>query len=233
MSRLRIRALTIVAGAAVVAAISGCDLQENADVDNGRELFVENCGSCHILQEAATSGNIGPDLDAAFADARTQGMDQDTIEGVVESQIFYPRQPPGPDPESDPTFMPANLVTGDDARDVAAYVGRVAGVPGIEPPQAPGGPGGQVYANNGCGACHIFAPAQSQGQVGPNLDEVLEGQSAAQIERSIVDPEAEISAGFDGGVMPATYGDDITPEDLELLVEFLQSGGSGGGNGGG
>lgn len=230
MKLRRVQLLTVAAGAAIVAIASGCDLQENAEVDNGREMFVEACGSCHILQEAATTGNLGPDLDAAFADARASGMDQDTIEGVVEAQIANPRQPSGPDPESDPTYMPADLVTGEDARDVAAYVASVAGVPGIMPPQAPGGPGGQVFANNGCGSCHIFGPAQSQGQVGPNLDEVLEGQSAAQIEESIVDPDAQISGGFQAGVMPGTYGQDISPEDLELLVEFLMQGN--GGNGG-
>ena len=232
MKPRRVQLLTVAAGAAIVAIVSGCDLQENADVDSGRDMFVEACGSCHILQEAATTGNLGPDLDAAFADARASGMDQDTIEGVVEAQIANPRQPAGPDPESDPTYMPADLVTGEDARDVAAYVASVAGVPGIMPPQAPGGPGGQVFANNGCGSCHIFGPAQSQGQVGPNLDEVLAGQSAAQIEQSIVDPDADISAGFEAGVMPGNYGQDISPEDLELLVEFLMEGDAGGGGGG-
>jgi mono/diheme cytochrome c family protein len=228
----RVQILTVAAGAAIVAIASGCDLQENADTDNGRDLFVESCGSCHILQEAATTGNLGPDLDAAFADARASGMDQDTIEGVVEAQIGNPRMPSGPDPQSDPTYMPPDLVTGEDARDVAAYVASVAGVPGIMPQEAPGGPGGQVFANNGCGSCHIFGPAQSQGQVGPNLDEILAGQSAAQIEESIVDPDAQVSSGFEAGVMPGNYGQDISPEDLKLLVEFLMSGDGGGGNGG-
>ena len=103
-------------------------------------------------------------------------MDQDTIEGVVGDQISHPRQT---DPD-DPSYMPADLVTGKDADDVAAYVGSVAGVPGIEPPTAPGGPGGQVFANNGCGSCHTFAAAGSHGAVGPNLDEVLPGQTASR-----------------------------------------------------
>ena len=29
----------------------------------GRDLFVENCGSCHTLDAAGTVGQIGPDLD--------------------------------------------------------------------------------------------------------------------------------------------------------------------------
>lgn len=234
MNRRLTKILTAAAGLLAVVAISGCDLQEEADVENGREQFVQQCGTCHILAEAATTSEIGPDLDAAFADARaTGGFDEDTIEGVVEYQIANPRFT---NPE-DPTYMPADLVTGEDARDVAAYVASVAGVPGIEPPQVPGGPGGQVFANNGCAACHVLAAVNATGQVGPNLDEVLPGQDAAMIEESIVDPEANITEGFNSGVMPANYGDTISPEDLQLLVEFLQesagSDGAGGGNGGG
>ena len=79
-----------------------------------------------------------------------------------------------------------------------------------------------------------LAAARSAGNIGPNLDEVLPGQSAKMVEQSIVDPSAEISHGFADGVMPANYGEEISPEDLKLLVEFLvDSAGKGGGNGGG
>lgn len=218
MQRPRIKAAGLIAlGVAVVAAISGCDLQENADTVKGRQLFIANCGTCHYLKEAGTTGDLGPDLDAAFAAARDAGMDQDTIEGVVGDQISHPRQT---DPE-DPSYMPADIVTGKDADDVAAYVGSVAGVPGIEPPTAPGGPGGQVFANNGCGSCHTFAAAGSQGAVGPSLDEGLSDQTAKQIEKNIVDPNAEIVKGFQPNVMPSNYGQTIDPQDLKLLVDFL------------
>jgi mono/diheme cytochrome c family protein len=224
---------------AALAVFSGCDAQENADLDNGRTLFSEQCGRCHILAEAGSAGEVGPDLDAAFAAARDAGMDNDTIEGVVEQQIESPRNVD----VDNPTYMPPGLVTGDDARDVAAYVASVAGVPGIQPPTAPGGPGGQVFASNGCGNCHALAAAGSTGQVGPNLDEDLPGQDPAAIEQSIVDPNADIVQGFQPGIMPENYGADITPEDLKLLVDFLatcagekvgcgEEGGSGGSQGG-
>jgi cytochrome c2 len=214
-----------------VAVASGCDAQEDADRENGRNLFIEKCGTCHALDEAATTADVGPDLDAAFADARASGMDNDTIEGVTQSQIANPREV---DPELTDQYMPANLVTGQDAEDVAAYVGAVAGVPGIEPPQAPGGPGGQVFANNGCGACHTFAAAESAGTVGPDLDEVIPGQDEAMVEESIVDPEAEPSQGFPAGVMPQDYEAQIPPEDLKLLVDFLiENAGKGGDSAGG
>lgn len=226
--------LALLATTSMVAVGAGCDAQENADLENGRALFIEKCGTCHALDEAATTAEIGPDLDAAFADARASGMDRDTIEGVTQTQIANPREA---DPENTDVYMPAGLVTGQDAEDVAAYVGNVAGVPGIEPPQAPGGPGGQVFANNGCGACHTLAAAQAQGQSGPSLDEVLPGQSEEMVTESIVDPNAKITQGFAAGIMPQNYEAQIPDEDLKLLVEFLlenagNDGGGGGGSGG-
>jgi mono/diheme cytochrome c family protein len=201
----------------MLAAFSGCDANENADVAKGRALFITNCGQCHYLKEAGTTGQIGPDLDAAFADARASGMDADTIEGVVGDQIAHPRATD----ESDPTYMPPDLVTGSDADDVAAYVASVAGVPGIQPPKAVGGPGGQVFADNNCGSCHTLAAAESTGAVGPNLDDVLPDLSPDEIETDIVDPSKTIAQGFQDGIMPDNYEDTIAPDDLKLLVKFL------------
>jgi mono/diheme cytochrome c family protein len=229
----RIKLLLASLGATVLVVTgAGCNTGSEADLDNGRALFIERCGTCHALAEAATTAEIAPDLDAAFADARASGMDSDTVDGVVRDQIAFPREA---DPEETAVYMPADLVVGEDAKDVAAYVASVAGVPGIEPPEAPGGPGGQVFANNGCGACHALAAAQSTGTVGPDLDEVIPGQDAKMLEESIVDPEARPTPGFPAGVMPANYEEQISEEDLELLIEFLleNAGNGGGGNGGG
>jgi mono/diheme cytochrome c family protein len=200
-----------------VLALSGCDLQEDADLDRGRELFTARCGTCHTLAEAGTTAEIGPDLDAAFAEARARGMDSDTIEGVVQSQIANPRPA---SPQNSSVYMPADLVTGEDAEAVAAYVGSVAGVPDIMPPQVPGPPGAQVFADNGCGGCHTLEAAGSGGTVGPNLDDSLPRQSARQIEQSIVDPSAQIVQGF-SDLMPPTYGTSIPSQDLAALVKYL------------
>lgn len=203
--------------AAVVAA--GCSAGESFSAANGRALFVEKCGACHALAEAATSAQTGPNLDAAFAAARDSGMDSDTIQGVVRAQIANPRPA---EPEDVNVYMPADLVTGQDAADVAYYVGQVAGVPGVEPPAAPGGLGGQVFAQNGCGSCHTLEGVpDATGSVGPNLTQTLKGQDAGTIEQSIADPEAQPTQGFPAGVMPQNYADQIPPEDLKALVKFL------------
>jgi mono/diheme cytochrome c family protein len=188
-------------------------------------LFKQKCGTCHTLAQAGTTAQVGPNLDDAFAAAREEGNDSDTIEGVVKAQVDYPR----PNNGNSAVSMPAEIVTGQDLDDVAAYVGEWAGVPGAEPPKVPGGPGAQVFANSGCGTCHTFAAAESGGVTGPDLDEVLPGQTAAMIDESIVDPNAEIAKGYPPNVMPPNFEELLSPKELEDLVQFLMENSPSGG----
>ncbi len=181
------------------------------------------------MAQAASQGVQGPNLDTAFAAARAIGMDEDTVKGIVEYQIKHPRPP---EPGYPGVNMPANIVTGNDLEDVARYVATYAGVPGAKPPVAPGtGPGAQVYANNGCGSCHILAAAQSAGVLGPSLDEVIPGMTREMIEESIVNPNAQKAPGYENAVMPNRYSG-LPPQDLQDLIDFLVDS-TGGGNGGG
>src|SRR6478752_3132302 len=217
--------LALAAMAAVALGASACGTS-TADVENGRILFIERCGTCHTLAEAGTTATVGPNLDDAFSAAREAGEGGETIEGVVEAQVEFPR----PSTEDPSISMPADVVKGQELEDVAAYVGKWAGVPGAAPPKVPGGPGAQVFANNGCGGCHTLAAAQSGGTVGPDLNEVLSGQSAAMVHEDIVDPNKVIAPGFPASVMPLNFEETLSPEELEDLVQFLveSTGGEGG-----
>ncbi len=115
----RLAAAAAIAALVAVAA-SGCG-REDPDVVTGKQLFVEKCGACHTLARAGTSGVNGPDLDEAFGSARRHGLGEGTVEGVTLAQIANPLRMSG---------MPAKLVTGQDAKDVASYVAAVAGQPG-------------------------------------------------------------------------------------------------------
>ena len=115
-------------------------------------------------------------------------------------------------------YMPADIFTGSDAKDVAAYVASVAGVEGIEPP--PLGDGLDIFTES-CGGCHELAAAGTAGGVGPNLDESLEGQDAEWLETSIRDPEQEIAEGFEAGVMPVFDCAIIPQENLKDLINYL------------
>jgi cytochrome c6 len=80
--------------------------------ERGRGLFVENCGSCHTLDAAGTQGQIGPDLGDIPLD-----------QGEVVTAIREGGRGSG--------NMPADLVVGRDAADVAAFVdGSGPGAPG-------------------------------------------------------------------------------------------------------
>jgi mono/diheme cytochrome c family protein len=208
--------LLLAALGAMVVAVTGCGTS-TADTARGRTLFVQKCGTCHALAQAGTSAQIGPNLDDAFAAAREVGENSDTVEGIVKAQVEFPR-PKGRDTVS----MPRDIVTGQELDDVAAYVGEWAGVPGAAPPEVPGGPGAQVFANNGCGTCHTLAAAGSGGVTGPNLDEVLTpGLGAAKIHEDIVNPNAEIAKGYPANVMPQNFEDTISAKELEALVQYL------------
>jgi mono/diheme cytochrome c family protein len=101
---------------------------------------------------------------------------------------------------------------------------QTTGTTTAEQPAGNAAAGRTVFEGQGCGSCHTFAPAGSTGTVGPNLGEVLAGKDAALIRQSIVDPNAEIAQGFSPNVMPQTYGDQLSPQQIDDLVAFLMSG---------
>jgi cytochrome c oxidase subunit 2 len=72
-----------------------------------------------------------------------------------------------------------------------------------------------------CGSCHTLADAGTNSETGPDLDESLADEDAAKIEEGIVEPDKEIAAGFQAGLMPKNYGDTLSDEELEALVKYL------------
>jgi len=81
--------------------------------------------------------------------------------------------------------------------------------------------GAALFDEQGCGSCHALEAAGSTATVGPDLDATLSGQDVAFIGEAIVDPEAEIAEGFPGGIMPSNFGETLTPEQLEALVQYI------------
>ena len=69
---------------------------------------------------------MGPNLDHAFGYSRRQGFDETTFYDITLQQIDLAAPP-----------MPPDLVKGQDAVDVAAYVARVAKLPEPPPEAAP------------------------------------------------------------------------------------------------
>lgn len=81
--------------------------------------------------------------------------------------------------------------------------------------------GKAVFVDTGCGSCHTFEAAGTSGTTGPNLDESLQGKDALYIYNSIVNPDAQIAEGFQPGLMPQTYGEQLDEKQLGDLVAFM------------
>jgi cytochrome c2 len=230
---------------AVAALASGCGqtgLSKGGDVSQGKELFVSKCGGCHRLQDAGTQGTTGPDLDGAFAGAKAQDFKLTTIEQVVYDQIYHAADP-----------MPRELVTGNDAASVAAYVAAVAAEGAAREGAAPtltgttpgggggaGGAGGgaasaqgaKLFQSLGCSGCHSLNGSR---MTGPPLNglfgtktELATGQTVtadeAYLLESILDPDKQIVKGFPKGVMSATIQPGSVPQNqAKALVAFLKS----------
>ena len=168
-------AALITALAATGCGTTGLSEAGSGDPGRGKELFKEKCGQCHTLADARTVGVIGPNLDDAFRQARADGLGDATIQSVVRGQISYPVE----EPSTGSTGMPKDIVTGDDAESVAAYVASVASLPVRAEPGAVAGGGEEggaadgkaIFAEAGCGGCHTLDAAGTSGNVGPNLDD--------------------------------------------------------------
>ena len=87
-----------------------------------------------------------------------------------------------------------------------------------------------IFASAGCGGCHAFAPAGTDAQVGPSLDAIDSGAAPLEdyVREAIVDPNATVVSGYQPDVMPATYGDTLSDEQLDALVQYLVDGQEGG-----
>jgi hypothetical protein len=134
--------LSLLAVTALVAA--GCGAVGRVTEGNpatGKALFIAKCGACHTLANAKTQGTVGPNLDDAFGAVKAQGFRLTTITDVVRGQIAYPDTREGTICKrglrekaglglscSTTTGMTANLVHGQDAKDVAVYVAFCAEV---------------------------------------------------------------------------------------------------------
>jgi mono/diheme cytochrome c family protein len=96
--------------------------------------------------------------------------------------------------------------------------------PSPAPSQGDPAAGRQVFLAQGCGGCHTFSAAGTNGTVGPNLGEALQGKDAEFVHESIVDPNKEVASGFAPNVMPQDYGQNLTQKQLDDLVAFLTQG---------
>jgi mono/diheme cytochrome c family protein len=107
-------------------AASG-DQKVAADLKSGQSLFQTNCGTCHTLYAAGTDGNFAPNLDELLAPTGPpEGSNaQQTIE-ATEGRVLNAIEH-GVDSSTTPGRMPAGVINGEQAKEVAAFVAATAG----------------------------------------------------------------------------------------------------------
>jgi mono/diheme cytochrome c family protein len=74
----------------------------------GKELFTQNCSSCHTLSAANANGTVGPNLDQLKPDAAT-------VQAAIKSG------------GTGSGAMPPNIVNGQKAKQIADFVAAAAG----------------------------------------------------------------------------------------------------------
>lgn len=100
------------------------ELSDNDPDYEGAQLFAERCSGCHTLSAAGTQGT-------ANRSQRVQGPDFDLRTETVEDVIYAIRNG-----GFSGAIMPQNIVVGEDAEKVAAFVAKYAGRDVTEQPGA-------------------------------------------------------------------------------------------------
>jgi cbb3-type cytochrome c oxidase subunit III len=200
----RAAALLLVPVAAALLA-AGCGTGGKAghgDVQNGKKLFSSTCAACHTLAAANAQGKVGPNLDDAFAGPRADKFKQSSIQDIVLDQIRFAQGK-----------MPSNLVRGQDAKDVAAYVASVAANPNAQPAggKITAADGKTIFGQAGCGTCHTLKDAGSNGTIGPNLDQLKAAQ--ARVARQVTN----------GGALMPAFKDRLTQPQIQAVAKYVSS----------
>jgi cytochrome c oxidase subunit 2 len=91
--------------------------------------------------------------------------------------------------------------------------------------------GRKIFTDTGCNACHTLADAGSTATVGPELNDLAaqaakyakrQGQTPAEyVKSSIEDPNAFVVPGFQKDLMPGDFANQLSPAEIDTLVEYL------------
>jgi len=198
---------------ALAACGTGGIASGTTDQENGKKLFQEKCTGCHALAAAGSSSTLGPNLDDAFAQARADGYKESAILNIVHDQIRFPGN--YPTAANNPAYlkvnMPANLVKGKDAEDVAAYVAANAGLQGFAESQVITGTNGKLIFQKKCASCHTLKDAGATGTIGPNLDQLMPAVAIVM---------KQVTNG--GQIMPA-FKDVLTKAQIDAVAKYVAS----------
>jgi mono/diheme cytochrome c family protein len=97
---------------------------DEGESSTGKQLFETNCGTCHTLSAAGTDGNFGPNLDTLLSPTGPP-TDQSTIDATKQRVLNAIEG--GVDSTTTTGRMPAGILRGEQAEQVADFVAEEAG----------------------------------------------------------------------------------------------------------
>jgi cytochrome c oxidase cbb3-type subunit III len=146
------------------------------DADKGRQVFEDNCATCHGVD---ASGGEGPNIQQAPA----------TL-GDSEVRNIIRRGVPG-------TEMPGFFDISDaDAANIVTYLRKLGRIPGSGTVSGDPRKGESIYDASGCSACHMIAG--QGGDLGPELTRIGSMRGPSNLRARLLDPAANLPK--EGGV---------------------------------
>ena len=144
------------------------------DIEDGGRLYRANCTVCHDAR-----GDGVPGIDLGHGKFRRAKSDDD-IAAIIRTGI------PG-------TAMPPNNFTDFAALTIVAYLRSMAAATATTTSGGNPARGKTIYDGKGnCASCHRIRGTGAR--IGPDLSEIGNLRLAGELERSVVDPDAEILA---------------------------------------
>ena len=133
LRRLILLVLLVVSAAGVLSACGSETVDvpgASASVENGAKLFAERCSGCHTLDSAGAQGSATKVSDRE----RVDGPNLNVRKVCYDNALFALRNG-----GYSGAIMPENIVIGQDAKDVAAYIAEYSGKAASDP-KSPSGP---------------------------------------------------------------------------------------------
>jgi putative heme-binding domain-containing protein len=166
-----VRLVPLIAAALCVPTLPAQHSYTPADIEDGGKLFRTNCVACH-----GPEGNLVEGVDLGHGKFRRAATEDEVIE-IIQEGI------PG-------TAMPPNNFTDFQAGTILAYLRSVA-TSGRTALNGDASRGKAIFeGKGGCAGCHRVYGVGSR--VGPDLSDVGALRRVAEIELSILDPNAEV-----------------------------------------
>jgi putative heme-binding domain-containing protein len=145
-----------------------------ADVQTGALLYRTNCSSCH-----GPNGDLQPGVDLGHGKFRRATADEE-VSAIIMKGIPGTGMPPG-------NFSESQALT------IVAYLRSLASSSNVAVTAGDPARGKEIFEGKGqCGNCHRVRTTGSR--VGPDLTDIGILRRTADLQRSLVDPDAEVLA---------------------------------------